>query len=54
MSHKKSSSYEKSSYDKNKDKREAAKRGISPKQFEGSAADRRMDAAAMRKGKGKR
>lgn len=47
--------FERSSFDKAKDRREAAKRGIPAAKFEGSAADKRMDMAAMRKmKKGKR
>jgi hypothetical protein len=45
----KKSSYEKSSADKSKDKREAGKRGMSMKKWEGSPADNRMDRAAMKK-----
>ncbi len=42
--------YESSAYDKRKDKAAAKKRGISVRKFEGSRADRRMDAKAKRKG----
>lgn len=43
--------YEGSPADKVKDKREAAKRGVSLKKWEGSAADKKMDAKAARSGK---
>lgn len=46
--------WEGSKPDKAQDKREAKKRGISAKQFEGSAADRKLDAAAQKKRKKKK
>ena len=50
---KKPTKFEKSSVDKKMDKREAGKRGIPLKKWEGSPADERMDKAAMRKFKRK-
>lgn len=41
--------FERSAADKSKDRREAAKRGVSVKKYEGSAADKRADARALKK-----
>jgi len=41
--------FERSGIDKAKDRREAKKRGVSVGAYEGSAADRKADAAALRK-----
>lgn len=45
--------WEGSAEDKAKDRREAKKRGVTAKEFEGSAADEKMDDAAVRKMKKK-
>lgn len=48
MASKRQRGYEGSKADKAKDKREAKKRGIPVKRFEGSKADNRMDRLAKR------